>query len=384
MRIGLVTDCYKPVTNGVTRMVELYKDHLEQRGHETTVITFGNQGQDQDNYRVVKSPAKPLGNTGYYFTWHLTPTIQRLLLSLDIVHCHHLFFSLPLARKYARCPIVYTNHTRYDLYAAIYSHLPLFVTNIFMRWAWPRFTEHADLVIAPSESLRQVLLKFKVSRPIQVIENGIELAPFHKPLLPRDKLEWGWHSNNVVAIFVGRMASEKRVSMLIKEFAAAYNSVSELRLLLIGDGPELPSLREYVYSVGLNNYIHFVGKVPFEDIPNYLAAGDVFVTASITEVHPVTVVEALAAGLPVIGISSPGLVDIVESGLTGMLVPNLVGNLATALIHLAADSIRRQEMGQNARRASSRYSISQTVDNTLEVYQSLLNSQIELQHKPYR
>ncbi len=116
MKIGMVTACYKPVINGVTRMVSLYKEELEARGHEVTVFTLGEPDPAGEDENVVRSPGISVGSEGYYAAMRYTTAAQKKLSQMDIIHCHHLFMSVDLAHRYASCPIVYTNHTRYDLY----------------------------------------------------------------------------------------------------------------------------------------------------------------------------------------------------------------------------------------------------------------------------
>jgi len=180
MRIGMVTACYKPVINGVTRMVLLYKQHLESLGHEVTVFTLGEPDPAGEEPSVVRSPAIPVAD-GYYVSMRYSRKAQVLLSQMDIIHCHHLFMSVEMAHRYGRCPIVYTNHTRYDLYTGSYTPLPQPAADALMRQIWPEFTDFADVVITPSASVRRVMLDFGVRRPIEVIENGVDLRPFRQP-----------------------------------------------------------------------------------------------------------------------------------------------------------------------------------------------------------
>ena len=101
MRIGMVTACYKPVINGVTRMVSLYKQHLEAAGHEVTIFTLGDPDPN-DESGVVRSPGIMLGDYGYYISMRYSSEAQALLQQMDIIHCHHLFMSVEMAHRYGR------------------------------------------------------------------------------------------------------------------------------------------------------------------------------------------------------------------------------------------------------------------------------------------
>ena len=110
----MVTACYLPVVNGVTRMIDLYKKEMESGGHEVNIFTWGDSDIATDDKMVVRSPGIPIRNSGYYAGFRFTSKAQHMLADMDIVHCHHLIMSLEFANRYARSPIVFTNHTRYD------------------------------------------------------------------------------------------------------------------------------------------------------------------------------------------------------------------------------------------------------------------------------
>lgn len=379
MKIGMVTACYKPVINGVTRMIDLYKERLEQEGHIVTVFTLGEPDLAGDDPHIVRSPAWPLGDTGYYAAVRHKKEAQIQLGQMDIIHCHHLFMSLEFAHRYGQAPIVYTNHTRYDLYADVYVRsllpfLPETAIQHTMRYLWPKLTNLSDVVIAPSESLRQVMSEFGVSRPIHVIENGVDLKPFSKPKQPLCKQAFQLRDTDLLAIYVGRLSPEKNLPVLIDEFMEAQRQRPHMYLLIIGDGPLSDKLQEQVNGAGLQKNIRFTGAISAAEVPNYLAAADLFVTASVSEVHPLTVIEAMAAGLPIVGRAAPGLTDCVTAGRSGLLVGAEQGALAQALMHLLDYPHQRQQMSNAAREESQRFDIERTTQATLALYEELLAS----------
>ncbi|MEW5988422.1 MAG: glycosyltransferase [Chloroflexota bacterium] len=378
MRIGMVSACYKPVINGVTRMVSLYKEQLTAAAHDVTVFTLGEPDPAGDEPGVIRSPAIPLGDTGYYFSTHYSRQARERLQEMEIIHCHHLFMSVEMAHRYGRCPIVYTNHTRYDLYTGAYIPLPQPAADALMRQIWPDFTDYCDVVITPSESVRQVMLDFGVRRPIEVIENGVELQPFLHPSRPLRKRDFNIPDQDILLVYVGRLASEKNLTTLVEQFVIAHDLVPRLRLMLVGKGPLHDDLRSQVYAAGVADRVHFTGPVAYDQVPNYLAAADLFVTASVTEVHPLTVIEAMAAGLPVAAVSSPGIVDTVESGKSGWLTNFAEGGLAAAMVSLATNTPLRQRLAAGARQASQRFDIRDTVSRTVNLYERLRETRPDL------
>ncbi len=372
MRIGMISATYDAdVINGALRMVALYKSSLEQRGHEVTVFTLGSQAGTDRHAGVVRSPGVRLGDHGYYIALGYTPAAQQLLASMDIVHCHHLLMGLEFAHRYAHCPIVYTNHTRYDLYTGAYTPLPQPAADAVMRRMWPELTALADTVIAPSASICAVMDAFGVSCPTVVIENGIDRRPFLTPSQPRTLRDLGIvEPDAILLIYTGRLSAEKGLSTLLRQFSVAHGQDPRLHLLLLGKGPQEETLRALARQLGVDRVTHFAGSVPYADVANWLAAADLFVSPSTSEVHPLSVIEAMAAGKPVLAMQSPGMSDIVVEGQTGRLVAN-ADELAGAIVELAADPVGRSQMGQAGRAASDRFDIDRTIDLTLELYAQL-------------
>lgn len=379
MRIGMMADVYKPHVSGVTNYIALNKAYLEQLGHQVFIFTFSAGDYVDDEPNVIRSPSLPLLDTGYYFNLRYTRAARRLLQTMDVVHVHHPFLSGPLALLYCRqrgIPIVFTNHTRYDLYAQAYLPvLPDVVGNAALQSYLPAFCRACDLVISPSPGMREVLKQFGVDVPIIVIPNGVDLKPFENPGQPVKREELGFQEGDIVLLYVGRLGPEKNIDFLLRSFTGAIQAYDNLRLALIGGGPEKENLEDWVHRTGIQHAVRFVGAVDYKQMPRYMAMADAFVTASVTEVHPLTVIEAMAAGLPVVGIRSPGVGDTVIDGETGFLVPKEDLAMFTAkLIRMAVDTSNRVRMGQQARVEAQKYAIERTAQLLLEQYERVVQS----------
>jgi 1,2-diacylglycerol 3-alpha-glucosyltransferase len=381
MKIGLVTACYKPVINGVTHMVSLMKDYLEEAGHEVTVFTLGDPDPAGEEPGVVRSPGIPLGDTGYYFGFRYSSRAQELLREMEIIHCHHLFMSVEMAHRYGRCPIVYTNHTRYDLYTGSYAALPQPAADAIMRQVWPEFTDNCDIVVTPSASVRRVMQEFGVRQPIEVIENGIELDRFLHTDRPAARQKLQMEGETTRLIYVGRLSPEKNLETLLTQFAIAQNMAADMELILVGKGTILDELKARAAALGVADQVRFTGGIPYEEIPHWLAAADLFVTASLSEVHPLTVIEAMAAGLPVVAPASPGIVDTVQSGQTGLLTDYPEGGLAAGMTALTLHPDLRRQMGRAAQEASRLYDIERTMQKTMALYERLRRERPDLNRK---
>jgi hypothetical protein len=135
-----------------------------------------------------------------------------------------------------------------------------------------------------------------------------------------------------------------------------------------------------VDELGLGACVHFRGLVPYEEVADWLAAADAFVTASTSEVHPLTVIEAMAAGKPVAAVRSPGIIDTVEPGVTGYM-PHTVEGLDAAIVALASNPAHGRAMGTAAREASRRFDIQRTVARTVDLYERLLQARPDLRRE---
>ncbi len=386
MRIGMMADVYKPHISGVTNYISLNKKWLENSGHEVFVFTFGDEDYIDDENNIIRSPGLPLMDTGYYLGLRHTTKTIKLIRTMDIVHVHHPFISGTLALRYCRpdgIPIIFTNHTRYDLYARAY--LPVVgevIGEPALEAFLPVFCRAVDLVISPSNGMRDVLRKFGVDVPIEVVPNGVDIRALRKGIEPSKREDFGLTDENIVLIYVGRVAPEKNLSFLISSFNGAVQAYPNARLLIVGDGPERKLLEDKSRDLGISELIKFTGMVPYEQVCRYLSMADIFVTASITEVHPLSVIEAMAVGLPVLGIHSPGISDTVIDGQTGYLVKNEDLAAYTAMmVKLISDPKLRERMGITAKTASDTFAIENTSSKMISIYQEVIRKHFGKRHR---
>jgi glycosyltransferase involved in cell wall biosynthesis len=386
MRIGMMADGYKPHVSGVTNYIALNKNHLEKMGHEVFVFTFGDVDFADDENNVIRSPGLPLLDTGFYINLRHSQPARRLLGTMDVVHAHHPFLSGSLALRYCRprgIPIAFTNHTRYDLYAQAY--LPVLADVIgetTMATYLPVFCRHCDLVIAPSAGMRDVLVRFGVDSPVEVVPNGVDLRPFRQPVNPLQRSDYGFTAEDVILIYVGRLGPEKNLSFLLRSFAGAYQAFDHISLFIVGDGPEREILQDNIHHAHLENRVHFTGLAPYDQLPRYLAMADAFVTASVTEVHPLSVIEAMASGLPVLGIQSPGVGDTVEDGVTGLLAPEAdLAAFTAKMVRMVTQHEQRKTMAKNAYQAAEKYAIERTTQIMAEHYLEMVKRTSDRKHR---
>jgi glycosyltransferase involved in cell wall biosynthesis len=381
MRIGMMVDMYKPHISGITNHVALTKQVLEGLGHKVFVFTFGDEEYDDDELYIVRSPGMPLNqDIGFHLSFRYSTSAQKKLQSMDVVHVHHLSLSGPLTLRYCKprgIPVIFTNHTRYDLYAQYYlPHVPDFISTTFLQAYLPAFCQQCDLVIAPSEGIATVMQDLGVSSPIKVIPNGIDLTPYKHPSPHLSREDIGLSKDATVLMYVGRLSAEKNLPFLLRAFWGVAIARPEVVLVLVGDGPEKDNLYDQVKHSGLEERVKFLGEVDYASIPGHLALADIFVTASQTEVHPLSLIEAMACGVPPLGIASPGIEDTIVDDENGFLSPPDMAAFTAKLMRLVMEPETRRRLAEKTRTSVKTYDIHRIVPLLLAEYERLAKESV--------
>jgi len=379
LRIGMFVDMYLPHVSGVTNHISLYKRHYEEQGHEVYVFTFGDLDYADVEPNVIRTLGVPWGQTGWRFATGFGTRAQKLIPTLDVAHTHHPFQSgrllAPLCKRHG-IPLVSTNHTRYDLYSDAYAaYVPAPVRYAFLRWQLSRFDRACDLVITPAESIATWLSEFCGFPDAVTIPNGINVERFSNPRHLTSREDLGFADDDVVFCYAGRLGPEKNTEWLAREFALIAPVCPRARLLVVGDGPSRVAASAIIDEAGVSDRVRFTGMQPYDRVPGIEAAADVFITGSVSEVHPLVVLEAMAAGLPVIAVSSPGIAETVTDGVTGLLAPSpQEGALAERMLLLAENADLRARLAEAARIQGLSFGFDHTADVVLAHYHRLIES----------
>lgn len=375
MRIGIVTECYRPVINGVVFSILNFKDALESRGHEVFVFTPTNGSENSEKgliaCRSIGHPAYP----GYGLTLPLTRSQRAIAATLDVIHVHHPFVmgrhALTMARGHNK-PLVFTNHTQYTQYS---HYIPLL--GGMLRGALESyvtsFIQQCDLVVAPSEGISRYLRAQHVTRPISVVPNGIDTAKFTGLKLDRrEAKEWlGLKPDTTVVLYSGRIALEKNLDFLLDSFKILLGKTagSNVNLVVAGSGPQEENFRKMVTARELDDSVVMLGAIAYDEMPKVYRAADLFATASTTEVHPLTIMEALASGLPVVAVTAMGTGDIITHGEDGLLPEETLEDFTGALARLLGDATLRDKMAENAQAGAIRFGVESSTTTLLAAYE---------------
>lgn len=235
-----------------------------------------------------------------------------------------------------------------------------------------------DAILTPSEvSRNEYSREMRIDpRKIQVIYNGVDLKRFRPSpgeCLEEKRKAFGLQMDDIVIGSVTRFDPVKNIDALVRAFARLNRNVSKRsKLLLIGDGSELSAVRKLTDDLGLTEKVIFAGMR--QDVPICLGLMDIYIQPSLFEGVPNAVLEAMAAGLPIVATNVGGVSEIVEDGKTGFLVdPNSEDGLTHAMDILIQHKEKRRQMGQSGRtRVVSLFSIEKMVSDYENLYEQLM------------
>jgi glycosyltransferase involved in cell wall biosynthesis len=389
LHIAFFTNYYHPVVNGVVRSVASFREELMRQGHNVFVFAQADDSYVDNEPFIFRYPSLSLPLPGDISTaLPVSPFVEQLLpsLKLDIIHTHHPVLLGQTAARRANdlgLPLVFTFHTQYWEYTH-YVPFPIeaiqeFLKNRIHKWL-REFVQKCQHIVIPSESMKEFLVReYGLQDHYTVIPTGTHLEPFLRADGKSLRKEKGWEKDTVL-ISIGRLAPEKNWDTLLRAFGKAAADQPELRLVLIGDGPARESLEQLGAELGIAERVTFTGSLPFEQIPTYLKAADVFSFASITETQGLVTIEAMAAGLPVVAVDGSGTRDIVEHGKQGFLVENEVEALARGIKKLLADPHRIKRFGNQALKRAKAFDVTQLGKQMIDVYEQAIEAKKQDQY----
>ncbi|MGZ9235341.1 MAG: glycosyltransferase family 4 protein [Anaerolineales bacterium] len=386
MHIAFFTNFYHPVVNGVVRSVASFREVLMKQCHNVFVFA-----QSDDNYEdtepfIFRYPSLSLPLPGdISAAIPVSPFVEQLLpaLKLDVIHTHHpILLGQTAARKAAELnlPLVFTFHTQYWEYTH-YIPFPQEAIQEFLKNAvhkWLRdFMQKCQHIIIPSESMKEILVRnYGLEERYTVIPTGTDLEPYRCTEWQALRKEKGW-GDETVLISVGRLAPEKNWDTLLHAFAKVHSQRSNLRLVVIGDGPAKGALQTLASELGIAEHVTFTGALPFDEVPCYLKAADVFTFASVTETQGLVTMEAMAAGLPIVAVDGSGTRDIVEHGKQGFLVENDADALAKGIEKLLANPERMKRFSNSALKKAKTFDVNYLCKQLISVYEQAIEDKKE-------
>ena len=385
MHIAYFTNFYLPVVNGVVRSVQVFREAFTAMGHNVFIFAQEDDYEDTEPF-IFRYPSLRLPLAVDIPTaLPVSPFVDQLIpkLKLDVIHTHHPVLLGQTAATKARdynLPLVFTFHTQYQEYTHYFpfpqEQVQEFLKNRVIHWMRD-FMRKCQHIVIPSESMRSILVnEYGLVDRFTVIPTGIDVTPFKKADGDVLRSEWNWPDDKII-ISAGRLAEEKNWATLLRAFASAQKVQPNLRLVLLGDGPQAEALRQLAGELAITDRVTFTGNVPFTEIPNYLKAADVFAFASITETQGIVTLEAMAAGLPSVAVDGSGTKDILEHDKQGFLVQNDAQDLADGIIKLINDPGLMSRFRSAALRRSLAFDNTRLARKMLKVYEQAIQDKKE-------
>lgn len=383
MRIGIFSDAYTPYISGLVTSEVMLKKALEKQGHEVYVVTANLESfkyeYDEDE-KVLRIPGIPTGIYDSRLTsiYPIQAVNKIKNWKLDVIHSQTEFaigaFARIIAKQY-NIPLVHTYHTMYEDY--IY-----YITKGYFEKSSKKLVEYltkfycektaTELIVPTSKTYKLFKEKYRVEKNINIIPTGIEVDRFYTENIKQKELEnlkklLKINKRDFVILFVGRIAEEKNIEFLIKAHKDLVEEHKNIKLLIVGDGPDKDTYEKLSKDLGLDKNIIFTGKAAWEEMPYYYHIANVFASASKTETQGLTVIEAMASNLVPVCMKDEAFESMITEELNGLLFEDIKG-YQKQILRLYENKKELEQFNKQARIQSDSYSSKYYGEKVLEVY----------------
>ena len=389
MRIGIFTDTYPPYINGVSTSVSMLENALRKKGHQVYIVTVNTENMRykyENDEHIIRIPGVPIGIYDYRLTgvYPLKVINKIKKWNLDVIHSHTEFgvgtFARIIAKQY-NIPLVHTYHTMYEDYVH-------YITKGYFNNTSKKIVEYltnfycnqtaTELIVPTKKTYDLFKEKYKYTRNVHIIPTGIEVEKFYKENTDPAKLEeirkkHGLNKGDFVILYVGRLGQEKSVDVLIEahqELAREYKA----KLLIVGDGPDMDTYKNLVHKLKIDDNVIFTGKVPWTEVTLYYQIADIFATASKSETQGLTVIEAMAASLPVVAVDDESFRNVIIDGLNGHLF-DTKKEYKKYVKSFIDEPSKLQQFSKQARINADTYSSKYFAERVLDVYRLAINGE---------
>lgn len=400
MRIAMLTNNYKPFVGGVPISIERLSEGLRSLGHEVYIFAPSYEDQEDEPYVIRYRSRKKKIRGEFVVPDIFDRSVEKKfeIISFDLIHVHHPvlmgYTALYLGKKY-KIPVVFTYHTRYEMYLHYlkpydyllrhYNHnietgkrdqlYHLYVgSEKVVRLHNRIFTNRCDLVLAPTGSMKEYLEENGTNTNIEIIPTGLSDEDFTYDIDMVNTIRSKYlRDRKYLFVSISRLEKEKNISFMLKGLERLKERMGDcFRLLLIGDGTYKEELIAEAKLLGLEDNVVFTGCIEHSIIHNYCRAGDVFLFASQSETQGIVLLEAMAAGLPVIAVKATGVNDVVYDGFNGYLSGLDIVEWENGLEKILINTIQRDWMRQNALTEARKYLSSKIAGRVEKLYKNLI------------
>ncbi len=388
MKIGLFTEVYPPYVSGVSTSVKMLKEALENMHHTVYVVTANlenNKFKYDEKERVLYLPGI---KTGIYET-KLTTIYSNKALKiiknwhLDVIHSQTEFgvgaFSRIVAKKF-NIPVVHTYHTLYEdyVYYVTHGHFDKLGKKLAIKLTKFYCDKKCDELIVPTQKIALLLNSYGIKKNIHIIPTGIDTQRFNltqdlEKRINKLKTKYKIKKDDFIIGTVGRVAIEKSFGKELKDFQKLLEIAPKVKLMIIGDGPELNNLKQLAKDLDIADKVIFTGKVPYEKMPEHYHLFNVMTSFSITETQGLTIIEGLAASIPIVCINDKSFQEMIENDYNGLFFNN-TEEFIKAILELMNKTPKYNEMVINAKNSIYKYSKEVFASEVLKVYHKAIET----------
>ena len=387
MNICMFTNTYLPHVGGVARSVSIFAEDLREMGHNVLVVapTFPDNDEspgdpyDYEEDGVLRMPAIQNFNGSDFsvripIPFYIDERIDDF--QPDIIHSHHPYLlgdsALRAARKRS-LPLIFTHHTLYEEY----THYVTSDSEAMKRFASVLSTQYANLcsrVVAPSQSIRDLIRERGVTTPVSVIPTGVDTEFFRSGdgSAFRDM-------NNIPADVpvighLGRLAPEKNLVFLAESIVRVARENPKACFLVAGEGPSQKDITGIFRREGVEERLFMPGKLTGKTLANAYAAMDLFVFSSKSETQGMVLAEAMAAGVPVVALDASGVREVVADGKNGRLLEMDAGKdrFASETLKILADEKQMEQLRACARETGAVFDRKQCAKVLNDLYETVI------------
>lgn len=366
MRICLISPSYFPTSGGTEVAIYELGKRLVNKGCEATLVlpfssdTIGYEDDSGMDICRLYIPVEPLlTNPGHLYGRLFPPPITQMRIlkkimdlnkekKFDVLHQFHVFYlgaACICAKKMLKKPLI-TSLMGWDTYDPVH---PL---SKFLNPYLSYVMNCSDVVVSPAKCTLKYVRQQMCKKKIKIIPHGVDTERFNPNIdgtIYRKKLKA--KKDEIIILSVQRLAPRKAIEYLIYAIPNVVRENSNIKFVIIGDGPEKAKLMELARKLKITNNISFLGFVDSEELPGYYSACDIFVLHTLYEQFGIVSVEAMACGKAVISTEVGAVSEVVDNGKTGLLVeckqPRQLGD---AILKLAGDENLRKKMGEEGRK----------------------------------
>lgn len=383
MKIALVSDWYYPKVGGVASHMHHLAIHLKKRGHEVAIVTNDLEtGKEEEleglgiELRKIPGTVSPILGINLTYGLKSNRELGEYLKDFEVIHSHHAFTPLALkavkaGRNLGKAVLLTTHSISFSHESRLWEALGITI---------PLFSHYLGFpheIIAVSRAAEAFIRHF-TDAPVRVIPNGVDDDVF-RPLSEgeKERLKGELGIEGRVVLYVSRMSPRKGPHILLNAFQNLSKEMDDVTLVMAGSGEMLPFLRAQAKFLGIDDRVRFLGYVDDSLLPRLFGMADVFVLPSTTaEAFGIVILEAMAAGVPVVATDVGGIPEIIMNSESGLLVPP--GNeleLRNAIQKLLLDEELAKRFGSNGRRAvEERYSWKKVTEGIEKAYENVMQN----------